>query len=75
MKYMLTLFAGGPFGALDGSDQGFAGMPLEFGDISGGDVLDNFDFDSFLNNDGDMSLGFDATFNFDGGIEAMDGTN
>ena len=66
---------GGPFGALDGSDQSF-GMPLEFSNLDSGDVLDNFDFDSFLNQDNDMGLGFDASFNFGDGIEAgLDGTN
>ena len=66
----------GPFGALDGSDQSF-GMPLEFSNLNSDDVLDNFDFDSFLNQDNDMGLGFDASFNFGDGIEAggLDGTN
>lgn len=56
-----------PFGALDG-DQ-FSGM--DFANLDSGDVLDNFDFDSFLNNTGgDEGLGFDANFAFgDGGIE------
>ena len=52
-----------PFGALDGSDQSF-GMPLEFSNLDSGDVLENFDFDSFLNSDGDMGFGFDASLSF-----------
>jgi hypothetical protein len=65
-----------PFGALDGSDQTF-GMPLEFSNLDSGDVLENFDFDSFLNSDGDMGFGFDASLSFGDGIEAggLDGTN
>ncbi len=61
-----------PFGALDGTDQ----FPMDFANLESGDVLDNFDFDSFLNNNGDDNgLGFDANFAFgDGGIEA-DGLN
>lgn len=62
-----------PFGALDGADQ-FSGM--DFANLDSGDVLDNFDFDSFLNNTAeDNGLGFDANFAFgDGGIET-DGLN
>lgn len=46
------------------------GMNLDFG-IEGSDVLDNFDFDSFLNNDaGDGNFGFDANMGFDTGLEA-----
>lgn len=62
-----------PFGALDGSDNNF----MEFANLDSGDVLDNFDFDSFLNNTGgDEGLGFDANFAFgDGGIETDIGGN
>lgn len=79
----------GPFGALDGDNvsdchcdselaatdsksQSF-GMSLDFSGLEGPDVLDNFDFDSFLNNDaGDASFAFDANMAFgtDGGLEA-----
>ena len=62
---------GAPFGELDGADQ-FPGMPLDFSLSDTGDVLDNFDFDSFLNQDNDAAFGFDANI-FDaidtGGIE------
>jgi hypothetical protein len=61
---------GGPFGG-SGSlvDESF-GLNMDFADVSagGGDVLDNFDFDSFLNTD-DGGMGFDFP-NFDGGLEA-----
>ncbi|PSK35025.1 Adhesion defective protein 2 [Elsinoe australis] len=64
--------AGGPFGgSLDGGDLGFGGM--DFGNLDGQDVLDNFDFDSFLNtNDENGAFAFDANMNFgaDGGLEA-----
>lgn len=55
-----------PFGSLDAD--GFGGMNMDFAGLEGGDVLDNFDFDSFLNTggDGDPGLGFDANFAFDG---------
>jgi len=48
-------------------------MNLEFADpSSGNDVLENFDFDSFLHTDADQSLGMD--FSYDGGpIEAGSG--
>lgn len=42
-------------------------MDLGFDPTASGD-LDNFDFDSFLNNDGDMGLNFDANFAFDGAV-------
>ena len=44
---------------------------MDFADLGSGDVLDNFDFDSFLNNPGgDEGLGFDANFAFgDAGTE------
>lgn len=47
-------------------------MNLDFGNLEGPDVLDNFDFDSFLNNDsGDGTFGFGADMNFgDNGLEA-----
>ncbi|KAK3653351.1 hypothetical protein LTR56_004555 [Elasticomyces elasticus] len=58
-----------PFGSLD--DNTFGGMSMDFGADLGGDVLDNFDFDSFLNTgDGDPGLGFDANFAFGDGLEA-----
>lgn len=64
-----------PFGALDGADQTF-GMQLDFG-IEGADVLDSFDFDSFLNQDNDIGFTLGADFGFGDGIEAggLDGTN
>ncbi|KAK3713352.1 hypothetical protein LTR37_008544 [Vermiconidia calcicola] len=52
-----------PFGQIGEPDQ-FSGMNLDFSLSEGGDVLDNFDFDSFLNQDGDGGLGFDANFAF-----------
>ncbi|PNS17368.1 hypothetical protein CAC42_7051 [Sphaceloma murrayae] len=62
----------GPFGgSLDSGDLGFGGM--DFGNLDGQDVLDNFDFDSFLNNnDENGAFPFDASMNFggDGGLEA-----
>lgn len=63
----------GAFASMDGSDQ--YGNMLEFGSLENPDVLDNFDFDAFLNTtDGDGGLtGFDHTFpSFDGvgGVEA-----
>lgn len=46
-------------------------MNLDFGNLEGPDVLDNFDFDSFLNNEaGDANFGFDANMGFDTGLEA-----
>ncbi|GAB7353256.1 hypothetical protein MBLNU459_g3765t1 [Dothideomycetes sp. NU459] len=60
----------GPFGHLDGND--FNSLSFDIGPMDGTDVLDNFDFDSFLTNgDGDGSFGFDANIAFgDGGLEA-----
>jgi hypothetical protein len=61
---------GGPFGGSGNlGDEGF-GLNMDFADVSagGGDVLDNFDFDSFLNTD-DGGMGFDFP-NFDAGLEA-----
>ena len=46
------------FGQLDGADQ-FGNMGMEFASLEGGDVLDNFDFDSFLNPDADNGFNFD----------------
>lgn len=45
---------------------------MDFGGLDGQDVLDNFDFDSFLNNNEDGAFAFDATMTFggDGGLEA-----
>lgn len=46
---------------------------MDFGNLEGGDVLDNFDFDSFLNDQTGVGGGleFDANFAFgDGGLEA-----
>lgn len=43
-------------------------MNLDFGRVlDGADVLDNFDFDSFLNNDtnADTSFAFDVPMNYD----------
>jgi len=46
-------------------------MNLDFGNMEGPDVLDNFDFDSFLNNEaGDTNFSFDPSMAFDGGLEA-----
>jgi len=54
---------------LDGPDQ--FGMNLEFANLDGDNVLDTFDFDSFLNTGGDDGLsGFDANFAFGDSIEA-----
>ena len=64
-----------PFGDLSGPDQ-FNGM--DFANLDSGDVLDNFDFDSFLNNTGadDGGLAFDANFAFGDGIGTeTDGLN
>jgi len=54
---------GAPFGDLGGDGQ-FTGM--DFANLDSGDVLDNFDFDSFLNNNDDAGLAFDANFAFGG---------
>lgn len=54
---------GAPFGDLGGDGQ-FSGM--DFANLDTGDVLDNFDFDSFLNNNDDSGLAFDANFAFGG---------
>lgn len=68
--------SGPPFGSLtDPNDQfGMSGMNMDFANLEGGDVLDNFDFDSFLNTagDGDGGFAFDANLAFgDGtGLEA-----
>jgi hypothetical protein len=63
---------GGPFGGSGNlvDNEGFGGLSMDFADVSagGGDVLDNFDFDSFLNTD-DAGMGFDFP-SFDGGLEA-----
>ncbi|TKA68895.1 hypothetical protein B0A55_08398 [Friedmanniomyces simplex] len=57
-----------PFGSLEAEN---FGMNMDFATLEGGDVLDNFDFDSFLNNpDGDQSLGFDTNFPFGDALEA-----
>lgn len=47
-------------------------MNLDFSNLEGPDVLDNFDFDSFLNNDaGDGNFAFDGNLNFGAdGLEA-----
>lgn len=60
----------GPFGALQ--DDQFSN--LDFANLDSGDVLDNFDFDSFLNNTGDNDgLAFDANFAFgDAGADPLD---
>jgi len=65
----------GPFGGsgnLVGEDSYNGNMNLEYAELGtgGGDVLDNFDFDSFLEtNVMDSSMSFD-NFNFDTGLEA-----
>lgn len=61
-----------PFGSLGLDDGQFGNLGLDFG--MDGDALDNFDFDSFLNND-DQSLGFDANFAFGDNEIGLDGTN
>lgn len=58
-----------PFGSLADANGGFQDMSMDFGPLDGGDVLDNFDFDSFLNNGEDGGMNFD-NFAFDGGLEA-----
>lgn len=47
-------------------------MNLDFSSLEGQDVLDNFDFDSFLNNDaGENAFAFDANMAFGtDGLEA-----
>ncbi|KAK4539743.1 hypothetical protein LTR36_010396 [Oleoguttula mirabilis] len=56
-----------PFGNLNNDDFPM-NMNMDFANLDGGDVLDNFDFDSFLNTgDGDGMSGFDANFAFGGG--------
>lgn len=61
-----------PFGSLDNGQ--FPDMNLDF-TLEGGDVLDNFDFDSFLNNDGDGGFGFDANLAFGDGELGIEGAN
>ncbi|OQN96305.1 hypothetical protein B0A48_17561 [Cryoendolithus antarcticus] len=60
-----------PFGNLGDPSNGQFDIGMDFADLggTGGDVLDNFDFDSFLNNDDGSGLGFD-NFAFDNGLEA-----
>ena len=59
-----------PFG--NGLDGNQFDMNMDFADLgTGGDVLDNFDFDSFLNTEDTGGLGFDPNFGFgEGGLEA-----
>lgn len=54
------------------SVEGEFGLNMDFADASvgGGDVFDNFDFDSFLNTD-DGGMGFDFP-DFDGGLKDDD---
>jgi hypothetical protein len=59
---------GAPFGDLGGDGTQFSNM--DFAALDTGDVLDNFDFDSFLNNNDEGGLGFDANFAFGDSIEA-----
>lgn len=65
----------GPFGGsgnLVGEEPYNPNMSMEFAELGqgGGDVLDNFDFDSFLdNNVMESGMAFDS-FNFDTGLEA-----
>ena len=64
---------GAPFGSIDnGFDIGNLGSMDFSNPLDGPDVLDNFDFDSFLNTGDDGGgLAFDANFAFgDGGLEA-----
>ena len=61
-----------PFGVGDLTGD-FGGVPgaMEFADpLSSGDVLDTFDFESFLNNGDDNNFGFDANLAFGDSIEA-----
>ncbi|KAF2753165.1 hypothetical protein EJ05DRAFT_490377 [Pseudovirgaria hyperparasitica] len=63
--------AGAPFGTIDSND---GGMDLNFGSLDGPDVLETFDFDSFLHTEdnsafafGDFNTGFTTD-----GVEAGD---
>lgn len=58
-----------PFGSLE-NDQ-FSAMNLDFGGLDGPDVLDQFDFDSFLNtDDGNPAFNFDMGPGFDDSLQA-----
>ena len=52
-------------------DSSFDNLGLDFG--MSADTLDTFDFDSFLNDNGDSAFGLDGNFGFDGEI-GLDGT-
>lgn len=44
---------------------------MDFGSLDQGEMLDGFDFDSFLNNDiPDTNFSFDDSLNLGGGLEA-----
>ena len=62
---------GMPFGDLNADQFGIASN-MEFADPMSSDVLDTFDFESFLNSNGeDNNFGFDANIAFgDSSIEA-----
>lgn len=47
--------------------------PMQFADMSGGDVLENFDFDSFLHDDNTFDLD-PSTFGFGNGDGVEAGT-
>ena len=51
-----------PFAPLDSTD-----VDLSFGAFDTGDVLENFDFDSFLQNTDDQTFAFDATLSYGNG--------
>lgn len=58
-----------PFGEFNGVDPNFN---LDFGPLDAPDVLENFDFDSFLNNPDD-NVGGVGGFNFDAAGLGLDG--
>lgn len=55
------------FGNFDDSQQ----FSLDFSTLENPDVLENFDFDSFLNQNGDDQFGFEASIG-DGGAFNLD---
>ena len=76
-----------PFGSLVDANTEFNGMNLDFADLgNGSDVLDTFDFDSFLETEGDGGMGgvgglggvggFDVNYAFGegggGGVEGLE---
>ncbi len=59
---------GGAFGDFTNSNEAFN---LDFSGLETTDVLENFDFDSFLHNtdDGNNGFSFDPAMNFSEGLE------